>query len=186
VASHLPSWTLAGLAFDLGDGLRDGVTVSVYDYEDPAALTVTGDVRSVGGSLGLRAGSEAMVGTLTVEGSVTATGSPGDDSFGLETEFTPGTVHVGGDVRFIAGAGDDYAEFLINGTVVVDGNLMVLCQSGEFDYVFLDGGSSGSGVVAGTAKLFGGSGNADELEIGDNFTAGSLMVKQFEACSGCP
>jgi hypothetical protein len=184
VASHLPSWTLDGLAFDLGDGLRDGTTVSVYDYGVPTALSIAGNVRSVGGSLGLRAGSEAMEATLTVEGSVTASGSPGDDSFGLETEFPKGTVHVEGDVRFIAGSGDDYAEFLINGTVVVDGDFMVLCQAGDLDYVFLDG--IGSGTVGGRAKLFGGSGDADELEIGANFTAGSLMVKQFEACSGCP
>jgi hypothetical protein len=186
VHSQLPSWVLTRVDFDLGEGNRDGATVSASSYSiTDFDLIVTGDVRSKGGSFGLRAGTETTASTLTVKGNVMAIGGPGDDSFGLETEFPKGTVEVNGNVRFIGGEGDDYAEFLINGTVVVDGDFTVLCQAGD-DWVFLDGGSEGSGTVLGATKLFGGPGNDDWLDIGESFTSASLKVKQFEVCTGCP
>jgi hypothetical protein len=182
VGSALPSWTLDGVSVDLGEGTGDQVRLGVSSPDGGAnSLTITGSVRTRGGTATISAGSETGSSLFTIGGDVIQIGGPGGDSLGIETEFPTGEVSVAGDVRLLGGDGADYAELNANGVITVAGSFMVLGQQGE-DYVWL-GGAAG-GRVFGPSRLFGGP-DFDTIEF-DNFAASSVMIKQFEESISSP
>ena len=182
VRSTLPSWTLTDVDVDLGDGTDDVVRLGVYSPAGGAhRLTVTGSVRTRGGSATIFAGSEIGSSRFTVGGDVIEIGGPGDDSLGIETEFPTGEVGVAGNVRLFGGDGADYAELNANGVITVAGSFMVLGQDGE-DYVWL-GGDAG-GRAFGPSRFFGGP-DFDTIEFA-NFAGTTVSVRQFEESISSP